>query len=57
MPPPPNAEVGYTAVIRLTLELVLSAFAVGVIATVGAAIFPARRAARVPVADALQDRV
>jgi putative ABC transport system permease protein len=54
MPPPPNANRGYTAFIRVVpLELAL-AFAVALAATVGASLLPARRAARMPVPEALR---
>jgi len=54
MPPPPNANVGYTAYIRLVPLEVLSAGAVGFVATCLAAVLPARRASRMPVVDALR---
>lgn len=54
MPPPPNANLGYLAQIRVVpLELAL-AFLTGVLATVVACLLPARRAARMPVVDALR---
>ena len=54
MPPPPNADIGYTALIRLTPSTLATAFGVGLVATVLAALFPASRVARTPVADALR---
>jgi putative ABC transport system permease protein len=54
MPPPPNANVGYTAFIRLVPVEVFSAGAVGFVATCLAAVLPARRASRMPVVDALR---
>lgn len=54
MPPPPNANVGYTAVIRLLPTTVLSAFLIGFIATALAAIFPARRVSRTSIVEALR---
>ena len=54
MPPPPNANVGYTAYIRLVPAEVLSAGAVGLVATCLAAVLPARRVSRMPVVDALR---
>ena len=54
MPPPPNANIGYTAMIRVVPSVLAIAFAVGMLATVAAAIFPASRVARTPVADALR---
>jgi putative ABC transport system permease protein len=54
MPPPPNANLGYTAHIRLVPTDVLSAGAIGWIATVLAALMPARRASRMKVVEALR---
>lgn len=57
MPPPPNAEVGYMAQIRLVPAVVASACAIGIVATVLAAIAPAHRVARTEVVDALRQNV
>jgi len=57
MPPPPNANLGYTALIRIVPETVISAGLIGFIATVLATIMPARRAARLDVVDALRHGV
>ena len=54
MPPPPNANVGYTAYIRLVPSEVLSAGIVGFVATCLAAVLPARRVSRMNVVDALR---
>ena len=54
MPPPPNANIGYTALIRVVPSVLLLAFAVGLLATVAAALFPASRVARTPVSEALR---
>lgn len=54
MPPPPNANIGYTALIRLAPAGLATAFAVGLVATASAALFPAARVARTPVAEALR---
>ena len=54
MPPPPNANVGYTAFIRLVPVEVLSAGIVGFVATCLAAVLPARRVSRMNVVDALR---
>ncbi|MCB1957113.1 MAG: ABC transporter permease [Rhodocyclaceae bacterium] len=54
MPPPPNANVGYTAQIRLVPVSLITAWAIGFIATVCAVLFPARRIARTPIVDALR---
>ena len=54
MPPPPNSDVGYTAVIRVSLRDVAAAISIGVVATVLAALLPARRVARMAVVEALR---
>lgn len=57
MPPPPNANLGYTAHIKLLPLSVAIAGATGFIATVLAAILPARKAARLHIVDALRQGV
>jgi putative ABC transport system permease protein len=57
MPPPPNANLGYTALIRIVPEEIAMAFAVGFLATVCASILPARRVVRIPVVDALRQSI
>lgn len=57
MPPPPNANLGYTALIRLDMASTLSAGAIGFIACVLAAVQPARRAAQLDIVDALRHGV
>jgi len=57
MPPPPNADVGYTAQIRVVPAVILTSFVVGVLATVAASIAPAIRVARRSVVDALRENV
>jgi putative ABC transport system permease protein len=57
MPALPNSEVGYTAVIRAGPSLLLTAMAIGTVATVLAAFLPARRAAKLEVAAALRENV
>ena len=57
MPPPPNANLGYVAQIRIVPTAVLGAMSIGFIATVLASILPAIRVARVPVVDALRQNV
>jgi putative ABC transport system permease protein len=54
MPPPPNANVGYTAHIRIIPSILLMSFTIGFTATVLAAILPARRVSNTPVVDALR---
>lgn len=57
MPPPPNANLGYTALIRIVPSTVLTAGAIGFAATILATIVPARRAARLEIVDALRHGV
>lgn len=57
MPPPPNSNVGYTAMIQLVPTVFASAFAVGWVATLLASIPPAWRVARIPIVDALRQNV
>ena len=57
MPPPPNSEAGFTAAIRVVPAVLAGAFAVGLLASIVAALLPARRLARIPVVDALRSGV
>lgn len=57
MPPPPNANLGYTAFIRIVPEEIGMAFAVGLVATVVASILPARRVVKIPVVEALRQAI
>ena len=54
MPPPPNSNMGYLAVIRLTPGDVLGAGVIGLVATCLATIIPARRASCRPIVEALR---
>jgi putative ABC transport system permease protein len=54
MPPPPNSNLEYVARIRLSPGVLISAVAIGALATVIASVIPAIRVARIPVADALR---
>jgi putative ABC transport system permease protein len=54
MPPPPNANLGYTATIRLVPQAVVVAAFIGWLTTVLATLLPAHRAARMNVIDALR---
>ena len=54
MPPPPNANVGYTAIIQLLPSTVATAWLIGLFATGLAAIFPARRVSGTSIVDALR---
>jgi len=57
MPPPPNANLGYTAHVAIVPSQIALAFAVGFLATVLASLFPAFRVARIPVVEALRQNV
>lgn len=54
MPPPPNADIGYTAHIRIVPSAILMAFMIGFSATVFAALWPAWRVSRITVDEALR---
>jgi putative ABC transport system permease protein len=54
MPPPPNSNSGYTAIIRVEALTVTSAILIGFIATSLAALLPARRVSRIAVVTALR---
>ena len=57
MPPPPNANIGYIAFIRIVPATVIGAFFVGFVATVLASVYPAFKVSRIPVVDALRQNV
>jgi putative ABC transport system permease protein len=57
MPPPPNANLGYTAAIRLAPAVIGGAFLTGVLATILASLLPAWRVSRIPVVEALRQNV
>lgn len=57
MPPPPNADIAYTARILITPLALFVSFAIGFAATVLAAVLPARRVARTPIVDALRQNI
>jgi putative ABC transport system permease protein len=54
MPPPPNSETGFTAAIRIVPVVVAAAFFLGLVASVSAALLPARRLARISIVEALR---
>lgn len=56
MPPPPNTNSGYTALIRLDFVVIISAFVIGLSATILAALFPARKVSRTAIVEALRQR-
>lgn len=57
MPPPPNADLGYVARIQVVPAVAAGAFAVGLFASVVAALLPAARVRTIPVVDALRQNV
>ena len=57
MPPPPNSDIAYVALVRLSLPVSALAALTGFLAPVLAAVGPARRAARRDIADALRQAV
>ncbi len=54
MPPPPNANMSYTAHIQITPMLLAVSCAIGIVATVLAALLPATHVSRLPVVEALR---
>lgn len=57
MPPPPNADLGYVAAIRVLPGTVVQAATTGIVATLLAAVVPTVRAVRIPIAAALARNV
>lgn len=57
MPPPPNADLGYTARIRLVPGGILTAMITGVLASTLASLVPARKVVRMPIVDALRQSI
>lgn len=57
MPPPPNANQGYTAYIRLDAGIIVWAFFIGLLAAVLASLLPARKVAKTPIVDALRQAI
>jgi putative ABC transport system permease protein len=57
MPPPQSCEVASMAKFLVVQKELALAFVVGFVATVAAAVLPARRVARIPVAEALRQNV
>jgi putative ABC transport system permease protein len=54
MPPPPGQSEGFSAKMMVTAPLVASALAIAVLTAMGAALYPAWKAARMPIVDALR---
>nr|WP_281722893.1 ABC transporter permease [Nitrosomonas nitrosa] len=57
MPPPPNADIGYTAQIQIVPPVLFMAFIIGLSATVLAALLPALHVSRIKVVDALRQNL
>jgi putative ABC transport system permease protein len=57
MPPLPGSNVGYTASIRVVPWVLAAAAVIGTVAAVLAAVSPGRRAARIPVVEALRHNI
>lgn len=56
MPPPPNADLGYDAFIRIVPSVVAESWLIGLSATVVAALYPAWRLSRLSIIGALRTR-
>ena len=57
MPPPPNANSGYTARILVESSTVITAFTVGCVATIASAMLIAMGATRVSIVDGLRQNI
>jgi len=57
MPPPPNADIGYTAHIQLAPLSIAQSFVTGVLATTVASVIPAFRVTRIAVVNALRQNI
>lgn len=57
MPPPPNADQGYISRVLVVPEVIVLAFATGLIAAVLASILPARKVSCMHIAEALRQGV
>lgn len=57
MPPVPNANLGYTAQIKIIPSVLVMAYLVGFSATILGAVLPAARVSRTPVLEALRANV
>lgn len=54
MPPPPGATVGWTAHIKVVPQLLLSSFAIALISSLVSSFYPALKASRLIITDALR---
>lgn len=57
MPPPPGMEEGYTGEIRITLNVMLNAFLIAFVTTALAGLYPAWKASRLQIIDALRHNI
>ena len=57
MPPPPGMEEGYTGEIRVTLSVMMNAFLVAFITTALAGLYPAWKASRMQIINALRHNI
>ncbi|MEB2332130.1 MAG: FtsX-like permease family protein [Nitrosomonas sp.] len=57
MPPPPGMEEGYTGEIRITSKVLVSAFLVPLTTTALAGLYPAWKASRMQIIDALRHNI
>jgi putative ABC transport system permease protein len=54
MPPPPGRDVGYRAAILLTPHVIADAIALALASAIVAGLYPAWKASRMPIVDALR---
>ena len=54
MPPPPGMTTGYLGEIQISTELSIDALSLAIVTTLAASIFPAWKASRMNVVDALR---
>jgi putative ABC transport system permease protein len=54
MPPPPGATVGWTAHIKIVPQLLIASFSIALISSLVSSFFPAFKASRLIIADALR---
>ncbi|SCX39319.1 FtsX-like permease family protein [Nitrosospira sp. Nsp1] len=57
MPPPPGMEEGYTGQIRVTSSVLMNAFLIAFVTPVLAGLYPAWKASRLPIIDALRHNI
>lgn len=57
MPPPPGMEEGYTGKIRVTLSVMMHAFLIAFVTTALAGLYPAWKASRLQIVDALRHNI